>query len=89
MCGTWAPGHCGLATRWVGPGSQSGLGGAALLLAGGNFLACAASGVPTEKLMAKVGGGRKGIPLGSKCLCPEYGRTCSSNSPCPLSHPRM
>lgn len=63
VCGTWAPGHCGVATCWTGPMSQSGLGGAALLLARGNFLACAGSSVPTEKRDGKGRRRQKGNPV--------------------------
>lgn len=37
---------------------------------------------PEAQWQKVVEGGRKGILLGSKCLCPKYRRTRSSESPC-------
>lgn len=56
-------GTLGVATCWAGPTSQSGLGGAALLLARGNFLACAASSGPTEARDGKGRRRQKGNPV--------------------------
>lgn len=63
--GMWdlGSGTLGVATCWAGPTSQSGLGGAALLLARGNFLACAASSGPTEARDGKGRRRQKGNPV--------------------------